>query len=120
MFLLIGLPVFVAGQQTALKTNALFWATTTPNIGVEVGISHNITIELWGALRGDLYGGGVSYGYHWALGERWGIEAMIGAGYAYMKYDKLRCAECGEREGSYTRTYFGPTRIGISFIYFLR
>ena len=38
-----------------------------------------------------------------------GIEAMIGAGYAYMKYDKLRCAECGEREGSYTRTYFGPT-----------
>ena len=71
-------------------------------------------------LRGDLYGGGVSYGYHWALGERWGIEAMIGAGYAYMKYDKLRCAECGEREGSYTRTYFGPTRIGSSFIYFLR
>ena len=178
LFLLIGLPVFVAGQQTALKTNAFFWATTTPNIGVEVGISHNITIELWGAynawkypddmklnlyllqpearywfcrkfeghfigmhghyghfnigqipfisglkeytLRGDLYGGGVSYGYHWAFGERWGIEAMIGAGYAYMKYDKLRCAEYGEREGSYTRTYFGPTRIGISFIYFLR
>lgn len=51
MFLLIGLPVFVAGQQTALKTNALFWATTTPNIGVEVGISHNITIELWGTYN---------------------------------------------------------------------
>ena len=50
LFLLIGLPVFVAGQQTALKTNALFWATTTPNIGVEVGISHNITIELWLSL----------------------------------------------------------------------
>ena len=55
MFLLIGLPVFVAGQQTALKTNALFWATTTPNIGVEVGISHNITIELWGAYNAWKY-----------------------------------------------------------------
>ena len=41
LFLLIGLPVFVAGQQTALKTNAFFWATTTPNIGVEVGISQD-------------------------------------------------------------------------------
>lgn len=55
LFLLIGLPVFVAGQQTALKTNALFWATTTPNIGVEVGISHNITIELWGAYNAWKY-----------------------------------------------------------------
>ena len=55
LFLLIGLPVFIAGQQTALKTNALFWATTTPNIGVEVGISHNITIELWGAYNAWKY-----------------------------------------------------------------
>lgn len=178
LFLFTGLPVWVAGQQTALKTNAIFWATTTPNAGVEIGISHNITVDIWGGynawkfpdnmklnlyllqpevrywfcrkfegqfvglhghyghfnigqipfipglkehtLRGNFYGGGLSYGYHWALGERWGIEAMLGVGYAYMKYDKLRCAECGEREGSYTRTYFGPTRIGISFIYFLR
>ncbi len=71
-------------------------------------------------LRGDLYGGGVTYGYHWALGERWGLEAMIGAGYAYMRYDKFRCADCGEREGSYTRSYIGPTRLGFSIIYFLR
>ncbi len=71
-------------------------------------------------MRGDLYGGGVTYGYHWALGERWGLEAMIGAGYAYMRYDKFRCADCGEREGSYTRSYIGPSRLGFSIIYFLR
>lgn len=45
---------------------------------------------------------------------------MIGAGYAYMRYDKFRCADCGEREGSYTRSYIGPTRLGFSIIYFLR
>ena len=45
---------------------------------------------------------------------------MIGAGYAYMKYDKFRCAECGERIGSFTRSYFGPTRVGFSISYFLR
>lgn len=175
---LILLPIAFYGQQTALKTNALFWATTTPNAGVEVGVTPQITVELWGAynawkygndmklnlylvqpearywfcrkfeghfvglhghyghfnigqipfisglknhvLRGNLYGGGLTYGYHWALGDRWGMEAMIGAGYAYMKYDKFRCADCAERAGSYTRSYFGPTRLGFSFIYFLR
>ena len=32
--------------------------------------------------RGDLYGGGITYGYHWVLGDRFSIEAVIGGGYA--------------------------------------
>ena len=71
-------------------------------------------------LRGDLYGGGVTYGYHWAVGNRWGLEAMIGGGYVSMKYTKYKCTECAEASGSYSRSYFGPTRIGFSVIYFLR
>lgn len=178
ILLLSGSFRLASSQQTALKTNVVFWAATTPNAGVEVGIGQKFTLDIWGAynawkypeemklnlylfqpearywfcrkfeghfvglhghyghfnigqipfisglkeyvLRGDLYGGGIIYGYHWAVGERWGMEAMIGAGYAYMEYDKLRCAECAERVGSYTRNYFGPTRIGFSVIYFLR
>lgn len=166
------------GQQTALKTNLLFWATTTPNAGVEFGMGRQFTMDIWGAynawkypddmrlnlyliqpevrfwpcrkfeghffgvhghyghfnvgmipfisglkdhvLRGDLYGGGVTYGYHWAVGNRWGLEAMIGGGYVSMKYTKYKCAECAEASGSYSRSYFGPTRIGFSVIYFLR
>lgn len=178
IFVLFCLPISMTAQQTTLKTNVLFWATTSPNAGVEFGITRRITVDIWGAynawkfsnemklnlyllqpevrywfcrkfeghfvgihghyghfnigqipfisglknnvLRGDLYGGGLTYGYHWALGERWGMEAMIGAGYAYMKYDKFHCAECGERIGSFTRSYFGPTRVGFSISYFLR
>lgn len=71
-------------------------------------------------LRGDLLGGGLTYGYHWAVGERWGIEAMLGAGYLQVEYEKFRCADCGERVGRYTHTYYGPTRAGVSVIYFLR
>ena len=166
------------GQQTALKTNLLFWATTTANPGVEFGMGRQFTMDIWGAynawkfpddmrlnlyliqpevrfwpcrkfeghffgvhghygyfnigmipfisglkdhvLRGDLYGGGVTYGYHWAVGSRWGLEAMIGGGYVSMKYTKYKCAECAEASGSYSRSYFGPTRIGFSVIYFLR
>ena len=177
IFLLSSIPD-LRGQQSALKTNVLYWATTTPNGGVELGLGRRFSVDLWGAynawkfsnemklnlylvqpeirfwpcrkfeghfvgvhghyghfniglipfisglrdnvLRGDLYGGGLSYGYHWAFGDRWGLEALLGCGYVSMKYTKYRCSECAEPVGAYTRNYFGPTRLGFSVIYFLR
>ena len=165
-------------QQTALKTNVLWWGTSSPNGGLEVGLARRLTLELWGACnawkfsndmklnhyliqpearfwfcrkfeghflgvhghwghynigqipfisslnntlyRGDLYGGGLSYGYHWVVGGRWGIEATIGAGYTYLQYDKFLCAGCAEPQGHFTRHFIGPTRVGVSIIYFLR
>lgn len=71
-------------------------------------------------VQGNLYGGGLTYGYHWAIGERWGLEAVIGAGYMRLEYEKFRCAECDERIGRFTQSFFGPTRAGVSLIYFLR
>lgn len=170
--------ILVSAQRAALRTDLLWWATTTPNIGVEFCVSRHITIVFNGAYnawkfdnnmkinlyliqpefrywpcrkyeghfvgvhghygyynigqfpfisnmrnlvyRGDLYGGGISYGYHWILGNRWSVEAIIGGGYARMEYDKFRCFDCAERMGHYIRNYFGPTRAGISLIYFIR
>lgn len=71
-------------------------------------------------VQGYLYGGGLTYGYHWAIGERWGLEAVIGVGYNRLQYDKYRCAECDERIGTFVQNYFGVTRAGVSLIYFLR
>ena len=71
-------------------------------------------------LRGEFYAGGLTYGYHWAIGDRWGMEFAIGAGYAYMPYEKFRCAECGERMGKFTRSYVGPTRVSLALHYFIR
>ncbi|MBO7189051.1 MAG: DUF3575 domain-containing protein [Alistipes sp.] len=33
-------------QQVALKTNALYWATTTPNLGLEVGLGQRTSLDL--------------------------------------------------------------------------
>lgn len=47
--LLLALVGFVGkadAQQVALKTNALYWATTTPNLGMEVGLGERTTIDL--------------------------------------------------------------------------
>lgn len=69
--------------------------------------------------QGDFYGGGLSYGYQWVFGRHWGLEATIGLGYLYVKYDKYPCAECGEKLESGDENYWGITKAGISLIYFI-
>ncbi|MDR1645325.1 MAG: DUF3575 domain-containing protein [Tannerellaceae bacterium] len=70
--------------------------------------------------EGTLYGGGLSYGYHWVLNTRWSIEATLGVGYALMDYTKYDCVTCGKKEKSDTRDYIGPTKAGISLIYIIK
>jgi hypothetical protein len=68
-------------------------------------------------FQGWLAGAGLSYGYRWNFNHRWGMEATIGAGYAYLSYDKYECGTCGEHLGEYAKNYFGPTKVGLSLIY---
>lgn len=177
-FLLPLISVNAYSQQVGAKANMLWWATTTPNLGVEVAIGKKLTISADGnynawtffadgmslrhwlvqpevrywtcksfeghffglhghygkynvgqipflpeldkyTYRGELYGGGVSYGYHFAIGRRWGLELTAGVGYTYLEYNKYVCSECAELMGRYKRHFFGPTRIGVSFIYII-
>lgn len=161
----------------AIKTNALYWATTTLNIGVEMGLSKKLTLDVSGnynpwsfsnnrklkhwlvqpelrywlcdrfnghffgvhahyaefnvggikmlglenyRYEGNLYGGGISYGYHWIVSNRWSIEATIGVGYAHIDYDKFQCGECGAKLKDDTKNYWGPTKAGVSLIYILK
>lgn len=180
-FLLITISLLFAlplrGQHITIKSNLLYWATTTPNMGFEFRLGKKLSVDLWGAYnawefnndmslkhylvqpelrywpcqtfeghffglhghyghfnignipfipgleetnyRGELYGGGLTWGYHWVIGRHWGLEAFIGAGYAYMEYDKYVCYDCTEVIATYRRHYFGPTRAGVSLIFFI-
>ena len=131
------------GAVVGLKTNALYWGTTTPNLGIEVRLAKKWTLEaevglnpfenknddgsfgksikhfrlhpevrywfcesFYGHFLGlhvpyliynvsDIKilgtederhqgwgtGVGISYGYNWAVGKHWNIEATIGVGY---------------------------------------
>lgn len=161
----------------AIKTNALYWATTTPNLGIELGLSKKVTLDISGnynpwnfgdnkklkhwliqpelrywlcerfnghffglhghyaeynvanikalglenyRYEGSLYGGGISYGYHWILNNRWSIEATVGVGYAYLDYDKYKCETCGTKLKEDTKNYWGPTKAGINIIYIIK
>ncbi|WP_300699471.1 DUF3575 domain-containing protein [Bacteroides sp.] len=66
------------------------------------------------------YGGGISYGYNFYLGRRWSLEANIGVGYARLHYDKYDCVKCGSKIGTESKNYLGPTKAGLSLIYYLK
>lgn len=185
LFLLLSVTAYA--QRTSVRTNLLYWATTTPNVSFEWKVGNRYTfsttigynalnfptrtndlgeefypkvhhwlvmpeVKYWlckafqrhyfgiHALYGDYNigglefpacfsenryeglaaGVGVSYGYQWALGNRWGIEASIGAGYVYLRYDKYECIDCGQKKGAYRRHCFAPTKATLSIIYFIR
>lgn len=171
--------VSIFAQQVAVKTNLLYDATGTVNLGIELGLAPRWTLDmsgnfnawdyhnnrkwrhllvqpevrywfcerfnghfiglhahwmkynighvkmpfgLWKETRrrrfeGDLWGGGISYGYQWLLSRHWNLETEIGIGYARVSYDKYPCTTCGKIMDSGKKNYFGPTKAAVSLVY---
>lgn len=172
----------VMSPRWALKTNLLYDATTTFNLGFEMSLGRKWTLDVsgnynpwtfsdnkkfkhwmvqpefrywtcerfnrgfWGfhvlggeynvgnidfpmgifpsldeyRYEGWMVGAGISYGWQWYLGPHWNLEATFGFGYIYTRYDKYRCPKCGAFESRGDQHYWGPTKIGISFIYLFK
>lgn len=170
-------------QEWAVKSNLLYDATASINLGVEKALAERWTIELsgnwnpfefkdnkkwkhwliqpevrywlcrkfgghffaahlWGGeynvgnisnlpdllgtrfsqlehfrYEGFFAGAGVGYGYAWMLGKHWNLEAEVAVGYAYTRYDKFECFNCGSRLGDADHHYFGPTKLAINLVY---
>jgi hypothetical protein len=69
-------------------------------------------------FEGWFVGGGIAYGYDWILGKHWNLEAEIGIGYAYSRYNKFECGNCGKKlESHRVHNYVGPTKAAISLVY---
>lgn len=71
-------------------------------------------------FQGWFVGAGVGYGYSWILDKHWNIEAEIGIGWAYTRFDKFRCADCGKKmnDEPLHHNYFGPTKAAVNLIYY--
>lgn len=172
------------GQKAAVKSNLLYDATATINLGAEVGLAPRWTFDLSGnfnawnfshnrkwkhwlvqpearywfcdrfsghflgahllggeynvggihnhisILRTDFsnlsehryqgwfVGAGIAYGYAWILGRHWNLEAELGVGYIYTKYDRFQCAGCGKKVAEdQPHHYIGPTKAAINLVY---
>lgn len=68
--------------------------------------------------QGWFVGTGVAYGYAWILDRHWNLEAEIGLGYSYTRYDKYPCARCGRKiKTNKPHHYVGPTKAAINLVY---
>lgn len=68
--------------------------------------------------QGWFIGSGIAYGYAWILGRHWNLEAEIGIGYVYTRYDSYPCASCGKKIAEdKAHHYFGPTKAAINLVY---
>lgn len=68
--------------------------------------------------QGWFIGAGVAYGYAWILGRHWNLEAEIGFGYSYTRFDRFQCAGCGRKiENKQPHHYIGPTKAAVNLVY---
>lgn len=88
------------------------WDTDFTFFGTDFGKLKDHRYEGW------MLGVGIAYGYQWILSKHWSIEAEIGIGYVYSRYDKYRCAGCGRKtEEGKSHHFVGPTKAAVNLIY---
>ena len=66
----------------------------------------------WGA------GAGVAYGYAWPVHKHWNVEAEIGIGWIYTRFDSFPCKDCGKKiDSDRVHNYVGPTKAALNIVY---
>lgn len=69
-------------------------------------------------FEGWMVGAGIAYGYAWTLSKHWNLEAEIGLGYVFSRYDKYECKTCGNKlESDKNHNYVGPTKAALNLVY---
>lgn len=68
--------------------------------------------------QGWAAGAGVVYGYAWPLHKHWNIEAALGIGWLYTRFDSYPCQVCGTKiDRNKPHNYFGPTKLSVAVEY---
>lgn len=70
--------------------------------------------------EGNVMGAGFSYGYHFILSPRWGLETSLGIGFLHTAYERYRCLHCGEKTGSGRKSFIAPTKAAVSLVYMIK
>lgn len=69
--------------------------------------------------QGSFYGGGISYGYQLPLSEKWGVDFTLGVGYLRFYHKRYQARDKGDFLNEAYHNYFGITKLGITFSYYI-
>ncbi len=91
------------------------------NVG-HIDLGFNFLGTDFSNLRNNRYQGwfgglGIAYGYSWLLGRHWNLEAELGLGWIYTRFDRFECVGCGRRTGEGHHNYVGPTKAAVNLVY---
>ncbi|WP_410522277.1 DUF3575 domain-containing protein [Muribaculum intestinale] len=52
------------------------------------------------------------------IGRHWNIEAEIGFGWTYTRYESYPCTHCGNKiDNNRPHNYVGPTKAALNIVY---
>lgn len=91
-----------------------------PNVFLKYDGNRFIDSLLDARGQGWAVGAGVTYGYAWPISRRWNMEFTLGLGWWYTEYDRFESRPCGLFQNAVERHAFGPTDLGLSFIYLIK
>ena len=136
----------IQGQVVAVKTNVLYDAITTPNVGAEVAFNKHWSVEASGYYNGWTFSSDKSF-KHWMIqpearywiherfnGHFFGVHAQYidydfaglnveftaGFGYLHFEYDKYAFPRGDAPIGKFRNEYWGLTKAGISIVYIIK
>lgn len=68
--------------------------------------------------QGWAAGAGIAYGYAWPVHKHWNVEAELGIGWLYTRYDGYPCTVCGTKfADNLSHNYFGLTKLALNIVY---
>ena len=97
---------------SAMPVPAVFYRVDTDRYFIDH--LKNSRSEGWAASAG------LVYGCSWPISRCWNIEAKIGLGVWYSKYDRYETRPCGLFNETVSGFVFGPTSLGLSFVYIIK
>ena len=69
--------------------------------------------------EGEMFGAGLSYGFHHILTPRLSLEYTVGLGWLHSEYKKYQCPRCGSLLETGSKDAFGLTKAAVSVVYML-
>ena len=114
-----------SAQQVAVKTNLLYWAAATPNVGAEVAVGKHSTLGFSANYNPWTIGSDnkiqhwfIRPEYQFYVSPHWNLELSAGAGLARLSYHAEPVS--GPKRSSYVdskRFLPIPTEFGVTFVY---
>lgn len=85
--------------------------------GLKKFLNNDLTELKDNRIKGFGVGAGIVYGHTWVLGTHWNLEAEIGVGWIYTRYDKKDLKTGVKLRDNAVHNYVGPTKAAVNLEY---